>query len=510
MILKSSVSYSPWNNSSEQQEAYSGTKSESKRSDLWLALDFPGLALEILKLEDNAAPRVVTEEKNNRQLVYSVCPLARQAGITEGMPVQLARTYTSELQVYMLDSSALQRQLNLLATFALKLSSHVSVKPPCSLLIEIAGSIRYFGSLKIVIEQLENIFQKVWNHQYHFAITPTPEASLLLARAGEQKIVHNIAELRSSLGHLSTRMLPIDEKSLRQLEKIGVNVFRDLWRLPAAALSRRFSTELVDYLDRVIGKSPSLLPLHQAPVSFQASYDIAHEAEEYDLLLPYADMLLNELCDFLRSVDMYTNQCFFYFQHRGIMPTTIDISLRQALRNAGHFMMLLETRLQNRKLPAPVIALKLIARTLHPYTSKSYELFPETGKQAGDINTLFEQLQARLGENGFKHVYLCADHRPERANRNFQAQAEDVSAIPKIRPFWLLPSPRLLFKKDSHLYYKSPLQFRLGPERIESGWWDNFDIRRDYYVVLDKKAGSLWIYHDLKNRKSWYLHGLFG
>ena len=457
MILKSPVFYSPWNKPNEQQEIYSGTRSESKRSDLWLALDLP--------------------------------------------------------QLRELDSSELHKRLELLATSALKLSSQVSIRPPCSLLIEIAGSIRYFGGLKLLIEQLENIFRNTWHYHYHFAIAPTPEASLLLAHAGEKKIVHDIAELRSSLGHISIRLLPVDQKSLRQLEKIGVTVLRDLWRLPAAALRRRFGTDLVEYLDRVIGKSPSLLPLHQAPACFQASYDITHEIEEYDLLLPYADTLLNELCDFLRSIDMYTNQFFFYFQHRKIIPTTIDISLRQALRNASHLMMLLETSLQNKKLPAPVIALKLIATTLHPYTSKTHELFPGTGEndyQTGDIDTLFEQLQARLGENKLKPVYLCADHRPERAHRNFHPQVQSVSAIPKVRPFWLLPNPRQLLKKDSRLYYKSPLQFRLGPERIESGWWDNFDIRRDYYVVLDKKAGSLWIYHDLKNRKSWYLHGLFG
>ncbi len=50
----------------------------------------------------------------------------------------------------------------------------------------------------------------------------------------------------------------------------------------------------------------------------------------------------------------------------------------------------------------------------------------------------------------------------------------------------------------------------MGPERIEAGWWDCDDIHRDYYIGIDKIAGSLWIYHDLKNKQNWYLHGLFG
>jgi hypothetical protein len=35
-----------------------------------------------------------------------------------------------------------------------------------------------------------------------------------------------------------------------------------------------------------------------------------------------------------------------------------------------------------------------------------------------------------------------------------------------------------------------------GPERIESGWWDGADARRDYFVAIDGKACWLWIFRD--------------
>ncbi len=49
-----------------------------------------------------------------------------------------------------------------------------------------------------------------------------------------------------------------------------------------------------------------------------------------------------------------------------------------------------------------------------------------------------------------------------------------------------------------------------GPERIESGWWDGGDIRRDYYVAQDPHGSRLWIYRECTGAKPWFLHGIFG
>ena len=48
-----------------------------------------------------------------------------------------------------------------------------------------------------------------------------------------------------------------------------------------------------------------------------------------------------------------------------------------------------------------------------------------------------------------------------------------------------------------------------GPERIESGWWDGADARRDYFVAVDGKACWLWIFRDSRAPGGWFLHGIF-
>ena len=84
--------------------------------------------------------------------------------------------------------------------------------------------------------------------------------------------------------------------------------------------------------------------------------------------------------------------------------------------------------------------------------------------------------------------------------------------------------------------YGSPLKLLAGPERIESGWWDDALIARDYFIAENALGQLLWIYREYdpirkdkesedkesKDKKgrdkedkkdkgaSWYLQGLFG
>jgi protein ImuB len=45
-----------------------------------------------------------------------------------------------------------------------------------------------------------------------------------------------------------------------------------------------------------------------------------------------------------------------------------------------------------------------------------------------------------------------------------------------------------------------------GPERIESGWWDGDDAKRDYFIARSEESSLLWVYRD---EEGWFVHGLF-
>ena len=130
---------------------------------------------------------------------------------------------------------------------------------------------------------------------------------------------------------------------------------------------------------------------------------------------------------------------------------------------------------------------------------------PLTGPD-GDPALLLATLRARLGEAA---VFSCAphaDHRPEQAWQRVAPNPEGVPATVEAaagpRPLWLLPQPRAVAAP-------APARLLAGPERIESGWWNESGVRRDYYVARRADDSLVWLFQDLEPPYGWYLHGYF-
>lgn len=74
------------------------------------------------------------------------------------------------------------------------------------------------------------------------------------------------------------------------------------------------------------------------------------------------------------------------------------------------------------------------------------------------------------------------------------------------RPLWLTEPPRRLAEGEFVLL--------AGPERIESGWWDGAEARRDYFIARTGQSLA-WIYRERSAGKcgtrpeGWFLHGIF-
>jgi protein ImuB len=119
--------------------------------------------------------------------------------------------------------------------------------------------------------------------------------------------------------------------------------------------------------------------------------------------------------------------------------------------------------------------------------------------ESEDWAALLERLQARLGREAVFGVTTVPDHRPEHAWRRIEPGDWDPHEFhqPGPRPAWLLEAPRRLEEGRFELV--------TGPERIECGWWDGDEARRDYFVArLEASLG--WVYRE---NGEWYLHGLF-
>jgi protein ImuB len=72
-----------------------------------------------------------------------------------------------------------------------------------------------------------------------------------------------------------------------------------------------------------------------------------------------------------------------------------------------------------------------------------------------------------------------------------------------VRPLFLLKRPRRLAMQETEL------ELRAGPERIEAGWWDGAEVRRDYYIAANRRGECWWVFREHRDPHAWYLHGVF-
>jgi protein ImuB len=139
----------------------------------------------------------------------------------------------------------------------------------------------------------------------------------------------------------------------------------------------------------------------------------------------------------------------------------------------------------------------------------SRELFPGLDRPHAPDPDLLDRLRARLGAKAVRGLALAADHRPERAWR-WCAPGEAGSGCGRAdRPLWLLPEPLALETRNRRPWWDGELALGQERERIETGWWDGFEVARDYFVAKTERGGRLWIYREIKGGRGWFLHGLF-
>src|SRR5690606_26503530 len=129
------------------------------------------------------------------------------------------------------------------------------------------------------------------------------------------------------------------------------------------------------------------------------------------------------------------------------------------------------------------------ADELPPFVPAHRELFDERPQQSVPWTLLRERLRARLGEQALQGLQVQADHRPEQACSEHAVTTSAATVLPSTqgaRPAWLLSTPIPL--------RGAPPELLAGPERIESGWWDGGDVRRDYYIALLPSGQRAWVF----------------
>jgi protein ImuB len=455
---------------------------------LWVALCLPRLPLEArlrgcVLPEAGEGPWALVE---NRSVL--VCNAAAEAcGVHPGSPLAAAWALAPRLRTLPRDAAVEREALEAIATWACQFTAKVSLEPPQEVLLEVEGSLRLFGGAARLAARLRSGLADL-GFEVRLATGPTARAALWLAR-GESTSLH------------ATRVeaIGMPAETLEWLRRIGVGTLGELMRLPRAGVAARFGQTLLDELDRAAGVLSEPRAFFVPPERFSATLELPVPVNEAERVLFAARRLLAQMEGFLAARQAGIRGFTLELLHRGQPPTRLDIGFAVPRRDLEQGLRLLRERLERLPLGCPAEALRLEADGLVPLAGPAPALFGDARSDVEEWARLTERLQARLGEARVHALATHPEHRPERAWRATRVggTAGAAGPPPGPRPLWLLEPPRRLGEGDFALL--------AGPERIESGWWDGGDVRRDYYIAACGDSLG-WIF---RAREGWFLHGWF-
>jgi len=484
---------------------------------LWFCIYLPHLALEASGPGDEA--RVVVEEQQGMHRVLLASAKAESAGVMPGQSANAALALLPTLRVEPRNEIVEQQTLENLSCWLEQFTSIVCFAGPDVLLVEIAGSLRLYGGLLSLRQQIAAGLEQQ-GFSALLAIAPTPLAATWLAKGGRRACIREPANLAAVLRTLSLACLDWPKAICESLTGMGVRTIGDCLRLPREGFARRFGPQRLLELDRALGRLPDPRTSWRAPERFCADYEMTEEQSDRELLLAICRELLLLLERFLLTRQLGVQSILFTFFHLNSPATRVRLGCADAERLTDRWFDLLRIRFEKLSLPEAVISVRLQAGRTQALRAESGRL-RFLGKTTGQglrfsMTQLAERLVARVGGQSVAGVAAVAEHRPQLAWRpHGLLSGKTADTLLRIRkdlkrPLWMLPEPALLAVDQGYPLHQGRLRILEGPERLETGWWDEEGIARDYYTAINPRGMRLWVFRNRHRNASWYLHGFFG
>ncbi|HVE48839.1 MAG TPA: DNA polymerase Y family protein [Casimicrobiaceae bacterium] len=487
----------------------------------WIALFFPALPLDVFARAwspEQHARVFVIDTGGHVPRIVAANQAAQDAGVRDNMLLSAAYVLAPSLVQQACDLDAEAAALAQLATFALRFTPAVSLAPPAALVADIGGSLKLFGGRTQLVSRLI-AGTKERGFSVQAAVAPTPLAALALARANRRCAIESTSALFAALAPLPLSHFDVPEATWTTLAAAGVTTFGDADRLPRDGLARRFGPDLVHALDRALGRAPDPRVAYTPPPKFASKLELPAPIDDVEALGFAVNRLVQELSGWLLahglgvvSMSLTLAHEHALVRHRDSPTTDVRFALGAPSRTSKHLMHVLRERLARLSLAAPVAAISLASDDVAPLAGRNLGLLPGDEAVVAEV-PLVDRLRARLGDDAVCLVVAQEEHRPERAMQISRStvtrKTKADSTLPSARrPLWLLSEPQPL----SEILERQPWVLRDGPERIESGWWDGHDVRRDYFVAENPAGEIVWVYRDHRygvDDGEWFLHGVF-
>jgi protein ImuB len=358
------------------------------------------------------------------------------------------------------------------------------------------------------------------------AIADTLGGAWAVAHFGSTPCAVPIGGMEEVLSALPVAALRLPAESLGLLANLGIERIAQLKVLPRFGLTSRFGPSLLQRLDQALGRLPEVI----TPCCFVSLVQGVHYFEPPTDHLGILHHALAELTERIAS-DLQTRhwaarqlQCQLHYETA--LPHRFEVNLYRPANSVQHLWMLLRTQLEQVQTVEPVCAVRLQVARTEGLRDHQPELFDvESAQNLQELSGLIDRLSAHLGQDAVTRASLLPDNQPE-----YACLFEPLVQIPKsrkvkesnlrllLRPLQLWPKP-ISIQAISVIPEGPPIRFHWekidyrvircwGPERIETGWWRNQDVQRDYYVVMTHRGSRFWLFRRQDDGR-WFLHGCF-
>lgn len=394
------------------------------------------------------------------------------------------------------------------------------------LLLDVKASLQWLGGIRAVKHRVGKELNELQiNASIAMALT-APGAWLLAinnmteASQSRWRYALSLKRLAKQLDALPFDRLPSAQPYIAWLYQLGCYRLGELRALDRIELAARTSATLLLELDQAYG----LAPFTYQPLALQPQFNehlmLPYLVEHTTGLEPYLKRLLQALCTWLKQEHLAITRLEYRLHHRdrrrAWAPTILMLAISEPSHDHAVLWRWLQLRLESIKLRAPVSDIGLLTRTLSARDQRNLSLFADDHTSRHTVSETLDMLRARLGTTGVRQSTPQADYRPEYANHWYTTEQLPKSVATPLSlgphcPAWLLPAPKLLRVRQDQPQLQGPLRLLQGPYRVESGWWDDHLVLRDYFVATDQSSRRYWVYRERDQVDArWFLHGLFG
>ncbi|WP_105264497.1 Y-family DNA polymerase [Pseudoalteromonas sp. T1lg76] len=468
---------------------------------MYLAVYCAHLQLQRRRLQE---PAVLVVKEH----VVQVNAAAQRLGVRLGMGLASAAALCATLQVYPYELELERQLLQELAAHCYQVCGDI-ILAGSDCLIVVATSMRaLYPSTEQLFGALAPVIRAFVPH-FYYASGESMEAAELLAREQQNFISDEASVCRQHLARVEVTDLLLAVEHKQQLARLGIERVEQLLALPMNQLRQRFHYEVVDYLTRLQGQLPhaglakksGYYRFYQPTQSFSESRELNFEIDNSERLLQPLTQLCECLCRYLRQHQLHTQRLIFSLFFREQVALELCLDSVEPQGQLAPWQALLEIKLAALVLPAPVIAIRLQCEEFVSADGHSENLFAKR-QQGLAKQQLLSLLNARLGP---QHCYRL---QPGRAHIPEFTQVQEAT----LHPYQdgLPASPQALLRPN-FMIEPTPLQEQLcllrGPERIQSHWWQQAQLERDYYIGENSRGQLCWVFRD--KHKGWFIQGYF-